>query len=83
MIANLTEVSIETIQDLGLRDYMKIQKWLQAFLSITTESPELRRAVLIMAAHAKGGVSEWLEMETDEFVLWLDMLKELNRDGRK
>lgn len=49
----------------------------------SADPAELRRAVLILAAHAKGGVSEWLEMETDEFVLWLDMLKELNRDGRK
>lgn len=32
-----------------------------------------------MAAHAKGGVSEWLEMECDEFVLWLDAVKEINR----
>jgi hypothetical protein len=31
-----------------------------------------------MASHAKGGVSEWLEMSADEFVLWLEDLKELN-----
>ena len=32
-----------------------------------------------MASYSKGGISEWLEMETDEFVLWLEALKELNR----
>lgn len=36
LIANLAEVSIETIQDLDLRDYMKIQKWLQNFLAQQT-----------------------------------------------
>lgn len=49
----------------------------------SADPSELRRAVLIMATYSKGGVSEWLEMETDEFVLWLEVLKELNRDGRK
>lgn len=32
-----------------------------------------------MASQAKGGISEWLEMETDEFILWLNDLKELNK----
>lgn len=36
LIANLAEVSIETIQDLDLRDYMKMQKWLQNFLAQQT-----------------------------------------------
>jgi hypothetical protein len=31
-----------------------------------------------MASHAKGGISEWLEMETDEFVCWLNDLRKLN-----
>jgi hypothetical protein len=35
--------------------------------------------VLIAASYAKGGVSEWLEMSMDEFVLWMDALKELNK----
>jgi hypothetical protein len=35
--------------------------------------------VLIAASHAKGGVSEWLEMSADEFVLWVEVLKELNK----
>ena len=33
LIANLAEVSPEAIQDLDLRDYLKIQSWLQNFLS--------------------------------------------------
>ena len=33
LIANLAEVSPEVIQDLDLRDYLKIQSWLQNFLS--------------------------------------------------
>jgi hypothetical protein len=32
-----------------------------------------------MASYSKGGVSEWLEMETDELSLWLKELKELTR----
>jgi hypothetical protein len=36
--------------------------------------------VLIAASHAKGGVTEWLEMSADEFVLWLEDLKELNKN---
>ena len=34
LIANLAEVSPEVIQDLDLRDYLKIQNWLQDFLSV-------------------------------------------------
>lgn len=49
----------------------------------TAESEELRKAVLIAASYAKGGISEWLEMNCNEFALWLDALKELNRDGGK
>ena len=37
LVANLAEVSPETIQDLDLCDYMKIQDWLKDFLSISTE----------------------------------------------
>jgi hypothetical protein len=33
-----------------------------------------------MASHAKGGVSEWLEMSADEFLLWVESLKELNKN---
>ncbi|MBQ7673593.1 MAG: phage tail assembly protein [Alphaproteobacteria bacterium] len=36
LIANLAEVSPETIQDLDLCDYMKIQDWLKDFLSVST-----------------------------------------------
>ncbi len=37
LIANLAEVSAEVIQDLDLRDYVKIQNWLQNFLSVDPE----------------------------------------------
>lgn len=33
LIANLAEVPTDAIQDLDLRDYMKIQTWLKDFLS--------------------------------------------------
>ena len=33
LIANLAEVPVETIQELDLLDYIKIQSWLQNFLS--------------------------------------------------
>jgi len=33
LIANLAEVSVDAIQELDLRDYMKIQNWLNDFLS--------------------------------------------------
>lgn len=36
LIANLAEVSPETVQDLDLRDYIKIQEWLKDFLSPET-----------------------------------------------
>ena len=32
-----------------------------------------------MASQVKGGISEWLEMRTDEFILWMNDLKELNK----
>jgi hypothetical protein len=31
-----------------------------------------------MASHAKGGVSEWVNMDIDDFLLWLEALRELN-----
>ena len=37
LIANLGEVSPETVQELDLRDYIKIQEWLRDFLSASTE----------------------------------------------
>ena len=37
LIANLGEISPETVQDLDLRDYIKIQEWLRDFLSASTE----------------------------------------------
>ena len=48
----------------------------------SAEPEGLRKAVLIAASYAKGGISEWIEMNCDEFVLWLDALKELNRNGK-
>lgn len=36
LIANLAEIPAEAIQDLDLRDYMKIQNWLKDFLSVPT-----------------------------------------------
>jgi hypothetical protein len=45
---------------------------------ISSKPEELRKAVLIMASNAKGGIHEWLEMECDEFLLWLNSMKELN-----
>lgn len=33
LLANLAEVSVESIQELDLRDYLKIQNWLKDFLS--------------------------------------------------
>lgn len=38
LIANLAEISVEAIQELDLRDYMKIQNWLKDFLS--QQSPQ-------------------------------------------
>ncbi len=36
LIANLAEIPAEAIQDLDLRDYVKIQNWLKDFLSVPT-----------------------------------------------
>ncbi len=36
LIANLGEISPEAIQELDLRDYIKIQEWLRDFLSAST-----------------------------------------------
>ena len=47
------------------------------FISFNGE--ELRQAVLVCAFYSKGGISEWLEMASDEFVLWLQEIKKLNR----
>ena len=37
LIANLGEISPETVQELDLRDYIKIQEWLRNFLSVSME----------------------------------------------
>jgi hypothetical protein len=34
--------------------------------------------VLIAASHAKGGITEWLEMSADNFLLWMEDLRELH-----
>jgi hypothetical protein len=31
-----------------------------------------------MASYAKGGISEWLEMSANDFVLWMEDLRELH-----
>lgn len=36
LVANLADVSVDVIQELDLRDYMKIQNWLKDFLSPPT-----------------------------------------------
>ncbi len=46
---------------------------------INFNGEELRQAILVCAFYSKGGISEWLEMESDEFVLWLREIKKLNR----
>ena len=46
---------------------------------VSFDGAELRRAVLVMASYSKGGISEWIEMETDEFALWLKELQVLTR----
>ena len=33
LIANLAEIPIDTVEDLDLRDYLKIQNWLKDFLA--------------------------------------------------
>jgi hypothetical protein len=33
-----------------------------------------------MASHSKGGITELLEMEIDEFLLWIKALEELNKN---
>lgn len=33
LIANLAEIPVEAIEDLGLKDYVTIQDWLKVFLS--------------------------------------------------
>ena len=50
---------------------------------ISFDGAEIRRAILIIASYAKGGITEWLEMDSDEFVLWIDELKELTKNGGK
>jgi hypothetical protein len=32
-----------------------------------------------MASYAKGGISEWLEMESNDFSPWIEALRELNK----
>ena len=33
----------------------------------------------MMTSYSRGGISEWLEMETDEFALWAKELQALTR----
>jgi hypothetical protein len=35
-----------------------------------------------MASHAKGGILEWENMDLEDFLLWIEALKELHKDGR-
>jgi hypothetical protein len=37
-------------------------------------------AVLLMASRAKGGIGEWCEMDLEDFLLWIEALKELNKN---
>lgn len=37
LIANLAEIPAEAVEDLDLSDYMKVQNWLQNFLSVSTK----------------------------------------------
>ena len=46
---------------------------------VSFDGAELRCAVLVMASYSKGGIAEWLEMEADEFALWIKELKTLTR----
>jgi hypothetical protein len=34
--------------------------------------------VLTAAYYAKGGITEWLEMNADDFVVWMEDLRELH-----
>jgi hypothetical protein len=36
LIANLSEIPVDAVEDLDLRDYLKIQEWLKDFLAQTT-----------------------------------------------
>ena len=36
LIANLAEIPVDSVEDLDLRDYLKIQDWLKDFLSVTS-----------------------------------------------
>lgn len=36
LIANLAEIPVDSVEDLDLRDYLKIQDWLKDFLSATS-----------------------------------------------
>ncbi len=36
LIANLSEIPVDAVEDLDLRDYLKIQEWLKDFLAQPT-----------------------------------------------
>lgn len=36
LIANLSEIPVDAVEDLDLRDYLKIQEWLKDFLAQST-----------------------------------------------
>lgn len=50
---------------------------------ITFDSKEIRRTVLCAAYYAKGGITEWLEMPTDDFWLWMKELQEVTKNVNK
>lgn len=41
----------------------------------------MRKAVLSAAHYSKGGINEWLDVDSDEFLLWLDDLKDLLKES--
>lgn len=50
---------------------------------IVDDPMEIRKAVLAIASYSQGGISEWVDMCSGEFILWLDALRDMQRDGGK
>jgi uncharacterized membrane protein len=58
MIANLAEVTVDVIEELDLADY--------------NSTSDLRIAVVSIASVTGGGIEPFLDMELEEFSLWLE-----------
>ncbi|TIH12736.1 phage tail assembly protein [Marinifilum sp. JC120] len=80
LFANLCEVDVAVIDELYTTDLHKLQTFYRGCNSPNMKG--LGRAILALAAFSGSGFNEILEMETDDFVEYLNEMKELKKNAQ-